>query len=98
MSERMNRVYVKREGFEVTDLGEGCVMIYDLTSTETHLLNEVMAYLYQMCDGVKNVEEIVKELYALIEEPEISAIQVGRECMEGLELMEEKNILTRVFI
>ena len=57
-----NKMYKKNTSLEVEDLGDGSIMIYNENEKLTCILNDIMADIWNECDGTKNIDDILKKI------------------------------------
>lgn len=88
-------VYVKNESCEVTELGEGCFMIFAQETAMTYVLNNIMSFLWDRCDGERSTERIIQELVLALKNPEIPSHEIYQDCIEAFQNMEGSGILRK---
>lgn len=88
-----NTIFLHSQNCEVTDLGESCLMIYDIEGECSHVLNPVMSFLWQHCDGNKNAGQIVDELLLAFDTQETELGEIKEDCIKAFQQMYEVNII-----
>ena len=78
-----------RRDLQYRELEDGGV-IYDTSAETIHTLNATAAYIWNCCDGLHNVSEIVSELNRLVNVP---TDQAARDVSEALTYFQREALL-----
>lgn len=86
-------VYTKLTSAEVSELGEEYMMLYDSTHDYTHILNPMMFFIWEKCDGKNSVSDILLLVKSEFDTTGINPIQIQDDCISALEMLEKNKLV-----
>lgn len=92
----MDAKYKYVEKFEIDDLGDDCLMVYDQENENTHILNPVMSDIWKHCDGKNTVQEIINYIMEMYDIEDENRNLIREDCIQAITELLKNNLLVIV--
>ena len=86
-------VYNKLTSGEESELGEDYMMLYDSDHECTHILNPIMFFIWEKCDGKNSVDDILSLVKSEFDTTGVNPAQIQDDCICALEALEKSKLV-----